>query len=484
MKKNILLLINGFGVEKSDSYQVYTESLMPNMDRLTKERVFFSIPNRSLDYKSAYRNFSIGVEDSLTYNLVENNININEQKSNQLVKYIENETNRLKGRIHIIVYWDSSKTIEQLSSYISELDSNTTCRIFVHLVLCQKSVNDYKDIIKGFNNISYEMGPNVRIGFVTGENNLSNLLQTKDLVKSYITEFGEKWKDLEKKVEVLIQNKTAPCDTRTFLVDGAIKIEDNDQIIFYNYNSIDVSIFKQELLAQKYRPINFETVRFYSLFPVKCGNEQIPFMYNFAVSADYFLNSIKEAKLKCLLMDKRDNCGFINYYLTGLRNSIDDDLKYLPTDDDFIYDGEKLIQTLNTYNDKELIIINYDISDVKFVDDIQDKLHKIDEIIGILDKYIRDNKYALIITSFYGIEREMYNKKSELLKINFSGRSPVVIDDDTIDLGTYTTNEGTLYDLSHTFIWNANREFKETGLLKKKSSLLSIFYKKPKGEKK
>ena len=36
MKKNILLLINGFGIEQSDSVNVYNEKLMPNMDRLTK----------------------------------------------------------------------------------------------------------------------------------------------------------------------------------------------------------------------------------------------------------------------------------------------------------------------------------------------------------------------------------------------------------------------------------------------------------------
>ena len=55
MKKNILLLINGFGVERADSYNIYSGELMPNMDRLTKERVFVSIPNNYLDYVSAYR---------------------------------------------------------------------------------------------------------------------------------------------------------------------------------------------------------------------------------------------------------------------------------------------------------------------------------------------------------------------------------------------------------------------------------------------
>ena len=46
MKKEVLFLINGFGVERNDSYNVYSAELMPNMDKLTKEGVFVSIPNK------------------------------------------------------------------------------------------------------------------------------------------------------------------------------------------------------------------------------------------------------------------------------------------------------------------------------------------------------------------------------------------------------------------------------------------------------
>ena len=49
MKKNILLLINGFGIEKADSHSVYSAELMPNMDRLTHEMVFASTPNSFLE---------------------------------------------------------------------------------------------------------------------------------------------------------------------------------------------------------------------------------------------------------------------------------------------------------------------------------------------------------------------------------------------------------------------------------------------------
>ena len=482
MKKNILFLINGFGVEKKDSYNVYSAELMPNMDLLTKERVFVSIPNKYLDYKSAYRNFSMGINNPLTYSLIENNINTGDIVGNELYKYIINETVLNKSRLHIVCFWDSDKTIEHLQAYLREIQKNNISRIFVHLVLCHQSVTDYREIESGFTKLSYDVGPNVKIGIVTGENNFYNILNARDLVKNYITEFGEKWKDLVKKVAVLEQTRTVPKDTRTFSVNPTYRLENNDQVLIFNYNNIDLTMFRKELFAQKFRQIDFNTIKFYSLFPVR-AEIQLPFMYNYAVSANYMLDTLKTINANCLVMDKAEHCSYINYYLTGLRNTIDDSLKYLSTDDGFIYDADKLIQTIMTY-EKNLYIINYEIDTCKTLEEMQSRLSSIDKVIGKLDAHCRANKIGLFITSLYGIEKEMYNQKQELLKINFSGRCPLVIDVDGINLSTYSVNEGTLYDLAVSIFGLTNPEYKEVGLLKKKSSLLSFLYKKPKEVKK
>ena len=118
MKKNILLLINGFGIERTDSYSVYSAQLMPNMDRLTREKIFVSTPNNFLDYKSAYRKFSMGIDYPLTYNLIENNLFNAAIGENQVFKYITTQVNNLKSRLHIICFWDSDKTVDQLLSFI------------------------------------------------------------------------------------------------------------------------------------------------------------------------------------------------------------------------------------------------------------------------------------------------------------------------------------------------------------------------------
>ena len=43
MNKTVLFLINGLGIEKADSCNVYNEQLMPNMDQLINEHLFTSI---------------------------------------------------------------------------------------------------------------------------------------------------------------------------------------------------------------------------------------------------------------------------------------------------------------------------------------------------------------------------------------------------------------------------------------------------------
>ena len=464
MKKNILLLINGFGIEKSDSYSVYSPELMPNMDKLTREKIFVSIPNNFLDYKSAYRKFSMGIDYPLTYNLIENNLFDATVGENQVLKYIIAQVNNYKSRLHIICYWDSDKTIDQLLEFIREVQRETVQKIFVHLVLCQNSINDYKDIERGFNSLNYESGSNVKIGFVTGENNLTDPLNSKDLAKNIITEFGEKWKDLSKKVEVQIQTRTIPRDTRTFSVTPTYRFEETDQVLVYNYNNIDITMFRKELYEQKFRQINMDNVPFYSLFPIR-AEKPIPFMYNFAVSANYTLNSLKSIKARCLVMDLKEKCSFINYYLTGLRNEIDDSLKYLPTNDGFIYDPIRLVESINTY-DNELYIINYEIDTCNTFEELTTRLKKIDDVIGVLSEYCNTNKCSMFISSLYGLEKMMYNSKQELLKINFSGRVPLIICDSEINLSQYNIIEGSLYDLCNSILWDINKEYTTEGLKK------------------
>ena len=481
MKKNILMLINGFGIERNGSYSIYSNDLMPNFEAIRSTKIFKPIVNEFLDYKSAYRNFSMGIDDPLTYNLIENNIFKVEYPENPLMKYIIQELNKNdKIKFHVFCYWDSQRTVEQIATYIKELQSKVPNKIFLHIILCQKSINDYKYIERSFTTLNYELGVNVKVGLVTGEDNLSDTLQFKDVMKTFITEYGEKYKDIGKKVETQTQMKIPPSKTRTFAVSYGFGITDGDKVMFFNYSNVDVNRFKKELAEQKFRKFDASTIQYFSLFPVKC-DEQVPFMYNYAIASTYTLNALKSIKAKCIVFDLKEKCPFINYYLTGLKNDIDPDLKYVPTDEGIIDNKELLVENLEAQADKDLIILNYDISEAKTVEELKAKLKAIDELVGVVSNYCVQRKYGLFISSLYGFEKDMYNEKHELCHINFSGKVPVVISDEGIVSTNYNIMEGgTLHDLADTILKNINSDYKEDGLLKKKSTLFSFLYKKPK----
>ena len=47
MKKTVLFLMNGFGIEQLDSYSIYNAKLMPNLDSYTKNHLFAAISTPS-----------------------------------------------------------------------------------------------------------------------------------------------------------------------------------------------------------------------------------------------------------------------------------------------------------------------------------------------------------------------------------------------------------------------------------------------------
>lgn len=474
MKKNILLLINGFGIEQNDSTSIYSESLMPNMDNLTKTGLFTSLSSDDLDYKDGYRCFSIGIKEALTYSIVNNDLINDTFVENDIIKYIINDHKSKEGKIHIICYYDSESTIYQLTNYIRNFLDNTKSMIFVHFVLRNRRLKDYKSIEKSINAINYESGMNLKVGIICGESYLQKPNAMKEFIKMFTAESGEKWKEISKKMQVLEESKTIPTDSRIFAFNSGFGLDNNDSLFFFNYQNVDITPFTKELIDQKYKQLDLSTIKFYSLFPLKSENVNVPHLYEFGVSSTYLLNSLKMINAKCLVMDIKDRCKTINYYLTGLRNEIDPDLKYMPTDNGFIFNAEILLKAILD-NPQELIIVNYEIESCKKVEEISDRLKQIDEVIGKLHEYASKNNIGLFISSLYGMQKELYNSKAILCNVNFSTRVPVVIFDKSIKKSEYTIEEGTTYDLANTILFNINSAYNNSGLLKKKSAISKMF---------
>ena len=74
MKKTVLFLMNGFGVEQLDSYSIYNAKLMPNLDSYTKKYLFSQIATPSYNLVSGYRFFSTGSKYPLSSSLIDSYI--------------------------------------------------------------------------------------------------------------------------------------------------------------------------------------------------------------------------------------------------------------------------------------------------------------------------------------------------------------------------------------------------------------------------
>ena len=73
-KKTVLFLINGFGVEKKESYSIYDASIMPTFEELTKTKLFSTIDSKVNNYYDAYRNISLDVNELFNYTILDKDI--------------------------------------------------------------------------------------------------------------------------------------------------------------------------------------------------------------------------------------------------------------------------------------------------------------------------------------------------------------------------------------------------------------------------
>ena len=60
MKKSVLFLINGLGIERQGSYSISIDQCMPNLARTKETSYFTTAVINSVEYKTAYESFFLG----------------------------------------------------------------------------------------------------------------------------------------------------------------------------------------------------------------------------------------------------------------------------------------------------------------------------------------------------------------------------------------------------------------------------------------
>lgn len=463
MKKTVLFLMNGFGVEQLDSYSIYNAKLMPNLDSYTKKYLFSQIATPSYNLVSGYRFFSTGSKYPLSSSLIDSYIDKFDANKN-LLFYLNNI--KPESKIHLFLFLENDKSIEHLKAFLKFIKSKKENKVFLHLVLTGDNIDNYKEIERLIGKIVYEI-VDCKIGMVVGINSLTamNLI---GLMNMFQKEIGEKWRELSKKISSLVSLKIEPKNVKEFFMNEGFKFDVNDSIFFFNYEFADVTNFITNIT----KLANHDN--YFSMFPLK--GIKYP-MFAYPKSGISMANYLTKINAKALILANSTYIKAINYYCCGLQNIVSPQISFSKTDNDLLLNQEN-IKAIIRDSEYELIIINFQIDDIKNVAELNNKLSKLDGILGYIHDFCVENKISLFISSLYGIQREIPVDNFTKAFVNFAGKVPFIVIDPVFNKTNFILGLGDIYNLAHTVYTNINNKY-DGGevLIKKKSPLLKMLKK-------
>lgn len=459
MKKTVLFLMNGFGIEQINSYNIYNAKLMPNLDSYTKNYLFTSIESKAYDLVSGYRTFSTSSDLPLSYSLIDNYYTkFNENKN---LNFYLNSI-RPEGKVQLFLFYDSEKSFEHIKSFCNYIKTKNS-KIYLHIVLTSHNTNNYKDIEKIISKINYEF-KDIKIGIIVGINSITTQNLTA-FMNMFQNEVGEKWKEVTKKISYLQTSKTLPKDVKEFYINDGFKFDVNDSIFFFNYEYFDLSNFI--LNISKVNNIN----DYCSLFGM--NGVKYP-MFAYPSSGISMANSLKKIEAKTLVLLNSENIKQINYYCNGLQNIVSNNICFTKTDNGI---NPNYLKSIIRDSNYDLIIINFQIDNVKTVSELNEKLSRLDIMLKAVHDFCVDLKISLFISSLYGMQKELVVDNFVKATVDFSLKVPFIVIDPVFNKTNFTLGIGNIYTLANTVYTNINPKNEGAVLIRKKDFIAKMIKK-------
>lgn len=475
-RKTILFLINGFGVERKESYSIYDASLMPTLDTLSKKYLFSTITSDVNNYYDGYRNISLDVNELYNYKIIDRQIEDKKYQTNQVLLKVKSDIELKKGNLHIFSFVDTSlKLIDHLKETIKVINLNKDKKIYLHFIITGNNISDYKKLITVFNKLNIEFSNVAPIGFIMGLSSIDNNAKQVDInffFKMFITKVGEKWQSFTQKFDVLYGTKVLPRDTKPFIVNSDFTLGINDTFLFYNYDNIDLTNFINTLSTIRFGENN-NNFTYYSLFKVN-SSLNIPYMYELEASSSYLVKNLENIKASCVIACKKDQINIINYFCNGLRNEVSKLLNYV--DIDSITTNPNVLPSFLNNSKEDLIILNFSIDECKNTKELKDKLKEIDSYLKIVYDNMTGSKYSIIVSSLYGISKVMLNERDNICQVIFSGKVPFLFIDDFITKKSYLIADGNINGIIKSAYKNINKDSKYESLVEKQNGLYRLFF--------
>ena len=456
MKKTILYLINGFGIEQKDSFNIYKSDLMPNLDELTKTSLFSSLETSDYNLQDAYRTFSVESKEAVTYTFLDKYTLLLKENPNFVTFTSSIKDN---SKVHLFCFLENYKSIDHIKNIVALINKN----IILHLVLTSENTSDYLELERIIAKMMLEL-KSCSIGSIVGKNTMIN--SSKDYVSMLNNGVGEKWHEVAKKLNVLATSKTLPINAKEFFVNENFTIAKEDSILMLNYDYFNLTNFLENL-----KTIYPEKV--YSMFPI--DGIKYP-LYMFPSSSISLINGLKSIGAKGLVVADGSNFGYINYFANGLNRSNDPSLLFMKTDNDILYNKDIMTKVLKD-EQFNLIIINQTIDDCLTIPDLNNRLKRIDESVGIIKDICVENKITFILSSLYGVKKELLEDQYIKRLVNFSTKVPFIVLDDVYKKNSYSLSYGDIIGIKNTCLKLINPSYIGSGLIKKKDFLSKLLKK-------
>lgn len=454
MRKTILMLINGFGVERKGSAEVYSEKLMPNFDYMIKNYLFGNLVTTAGDYNTAYKNFSIpevgkGVEDEIDSLIFDKKLDTNEI----LIQTRDSVTP--ENNLHIFYSVEGPGKFSQFRELLKTMNPNKDKKVFVHLIMTATSTSAYEGIKKIISKVAFELADYCKVGMVVGREKIN----TDDVQRAFYRELGEHWNESEKKFAILEKEVVSPEMANVFIIGTGFSLKEGDSVVFMNYEEVDMEKFYGEFTKVPLKQ--------FSLYPFK---NNVPFMFKKdEENSSNFSAIASKHGIKILALTSEARINDMNFYLNGMVKKKSPNITYAVNDMGLFASKEAVIDLISN-QPYDGFIIDYTIAEYNKMDAIKTDLKSIDEVVKNISEASREKDFTFIISSLYGIHKPIMDGVVQKV-VDFSGKVPIVFQSNAFTKGGYALNSGSTYALAQTFLTNISDEVKANKLVHKLSSI-------------
>lgn len=472
-KKTVLFLMNGFGVEASKSFEVYSKELMPTFEKLIAAYPFKLLyasgemigNNRSeaSNFKDGYSKFGAFGNVITKYDILKKKIDNNEFLNNPVVNNSIDIAVNNKSRLHVMFSLGNKVNkdrYEQLNSYLELAKTKGIEDVYVHLILGDSSVNDLKianTCIRDFRNRVIRYYPKTRIASICGGKYAKDGNQS-DIANFYrmmVSGVGEVWTDYEATINKKFSQGMTDDSINGFVTVKENLLKNGDSLFMFTYgNNIGVKFLTTVLNPKKFFPTSNvpEQISVNALFNVE-GMTSIPYAFEDELPDISFLDNIPEDK-KLLIMATKDRIPYITTALNAGKKEFKNNINIWPIEDK-TKRFDNISQYLAAYINQDtydLIIVDCQLYepdvDERTIDQIKNNMKELDKCINIIYSQIIDKNYRFIISSLFGI-RYSFKLTSTMELVNLSEKTPfLLIDKEIRKVDLVFKSTGSIVDIS------------------------------------